>query len=622
MAPDSKDTDAKRGYRPIGDYGCIGDQRTVALVARDGSIDWCCWPRFDAPPVFGRLLDARRGDGFFQICPATDFEAERRYIDGTNVLETTFRTASGVARLTDAMPLPDGEVTPRQPGERPSCLLRRVEVLEGQVRLRVVVSPWFDWGRQRPRWTRRPWGFGCGPDGEERALAVWDPQGIVEVGGERAERVEGQRTMRAGEIAWFGAAAVAEEERPHPLFSEDEARAALETTTEAWRRWSAASTYDGPHADLVGRSALFLAVSVYAPSGAVVAAPTTSLPESVGGTRNWDYRYTWLRDSGLLLHGLQSLGYHDEAMGFWRWLESLDLSDEETVQNLFRIDGRRDVPEQLLEHLEGYRGSAPVRTGNGGVDQVQLDRYGAVVDAAYLCQTRMGYEHDGLQSPLRHLADQAARRWREPDSGIWEMRGEPLHFVHSALMCWVALDRAVRLHERAWLDGDDETWRRERAAVRRAILERGWDEQMGAFTQAFDRRALDASVLAIPLVGFLPADDPRVVSTRERIVEELQEDGLVYRYRVDDGLPGEEGYFAMCSFWLVSNYAMAGEMARARELFDEVVGHCNDLGLLSEEIGADGELLGNFPQAFSHLSLIQAALLLREPAGHGPDERG
>ncbi len=433
----------------------------------------------------------------------------------------------------------------------------------------------------------------------------------------------GRFRVEAGERVWlaldYHAGAGRADVRPASTTYEAE----LGQTLAYWREWWAECRYDGPYSELVRRSALTLKLLTYEPTGALVAAPTTSLPEQIGGVRNWDYRYTWLRDSSLVLYALQLLGYREEAADFFGWLDRLCVTCHGKLQIMYTVDGRGDIPERTLPHLEGYRRSKPVRVGNAAFDQTQLDIYGEVMDAVHLY-------HERARQPVRRewwdevvfMADQTVKRWREPDYGIWEVRGGPRHFLYSKLMCWVALDRAVRLAGMSHPRADVRTWEAAREEIRRTILEEGYNSEIGAFTQTLGGGALDASALAVPLAGFLPATDPRVVSTAARIQEQLTSGGLVYRYLTDDGLPGGEATFALCSFWLVDNLALQGRAEEARELFERIAGYANDLGLLAEEIDpASGELLGNYPQGFSHLALIRSALGISRSEVAGPEER-
>ncbi|MBX3465470.1 MAG: glycoside hydrolase family 15 protein [Planctomycetes bacterium] len=582
------------GYLDIADYAVIGDGRTVALVGRDGSIDWACFPRFDAPAVFCRLLDARQG-GSFQVAPTARWTSTRRYRPGTHVLETTFETANGRVCVTDAL----------VQGGRPR-IVRALRGISGEVELHIVFRPTFDFARHPTVWTRLDEGVVVAAGNDER-LVLHTPAALCldDIAGAR-----GALRVRAGrqEALVLTHAAATD---PDLAASAAEALDAIDAEEDRWRTWCSRIEYGGPHRDLVLRSALVLKLLAHEATGALVAAPTTSLPEELGGARNWDYRYTWLRDAALVLDALMSLGLHGEAMAFWRWLESSCLGCRGPVRIMYELDGS-DVPrEELLLHLDGYRGSRPVRIGNAAFDQEQLDVNGHVLDAAWVCQVRMAEPHTSIAPLLARLADDAAARWREPDRGIWEVRGAPRHFVHSKLMCWVALDRALRLAERGWLAGDLARWTAARTEVGDAILRDGFNARLGSFTQAFGSEVLDAAALNMSLVGFLPADDPRVVSTVERVQRELTSQGLVRRYTASDGLPGGEGAFTICSFWLVQALALQGRRDEAAALFERVLGCANDVGLLAEEIDASsGRLLGNFPQAYSHLALIRAALRL------------
>ena len=593
----------KSADRPIADYAVIGNGRTAALVARNGSIDWCCWPRFDGPAVFCRLLDARHG-GAFRIEPAGPYETSRRYVEATNILETTFRTPDGEVRLSDFMPAPsdseDGRIFPHR-------LLRRIEGLASRVEVDIEFRPTFDYGRASAELILDS--RGALARTEQEALSLVSPVPLEPAAG----ALTGRTTIAAGERVWLILThSPPAEARDGLRLADDDAEAEWNRTVEYWLRWSGACTWDGPYRDLVLRSALVLKLLIFEPSGGLIAAPTTSLPETMGGVRNWDYRYCWLRDSGLMLDVMQQLGYHDESLHFIDWLERICLDCREHLQIAYAVDGGPAPAEARLDHLAGYRGSRPVRIGNDAARQVQLDASGHVIDAVSLCIERMPRPvRPELWELLRGLADRAADEWRIPDRGPWETQAEPQHHLYSKLYCWVALDRALKLSARAGLPADTENWIRERQAIREAILTQGYREEVGAFTQAFGSTALDASALTISLAGFLPPTDPRVLSTISRIRDELAQEGLVYRYLRDDGLPGREGSFALCSFWLVSNLALAGRLEEARELFDHVCGHANDVGLLSEQIDTrTGELLGNFPQGFTHLGLIRAALHL------------
>ena len=600
--------------RPIADYALIGNGQTAALVARDGSIDWCCWPRFDSPAVFCRLLDARRG-GWFRIGPSGPHQSTRGYLGPTNVLATTFATADGRARVTDLMPAPSDA---GGPGAIPHRILRKVEGLAGRVELAIGFRPTFDYARAGADLTYGP--RGAVARSGEVALSLVCPVPLRP----QSDALAGRMTVAAGERAWVvvthGPAQQADEGLK---ISDAQADAEFDRTLDYWNHWSGACTYDGPYHDLVRRSALALKLLFFQPTGGLVAAPTTSLPEEVGGVRNWDYRFTWLRDSALILDALMQIGYHEESLRFFEWLQTLCLRCRGDLQIMYTVEGGAVPAEQALDHLDGYRGSRPVRIGNAAADQTQLDVYGHVLDAVLLCLRRMPRAvRPQLWDLLRLLADRAAARWGEPDRGPWEVRGEPRHFLYSKLYCWVALDRAIRLAEQTGLSGDIATWRRERETLREAILTRGYSDRVGAFTQAFDSPALDASALVLPLVDFLPATDARVRSTAQMVQERLVADGLVYRHLADDGLPGGEATFALCSFWLVDNLALSGRVDEARRLFERVCGSANDVGLLAEEIEpSGGELLGNFPQGFAHLGLIRAALHIaraeHEAAGPG-----
>lgn len=605
-----------RDYRPIADYAIIGDTQTAALVARDGSIDWCCLPRFDSGAVFCRLLDRQRG-GFFRIGPIGDFSVQRRYIDDTNVLESHFDTGSGTLRLTDFMAVERREE--RRAGVEAyhtHDVLRLIEGVSGAVDVEIVFKPTFDYARASTTVSLRADGAVASAGQEHMVLACPTP---LQPAGDGVWRARWR--VNAGMRAWV---TLAYDSGSEPqAFSAHDAEGALARTLTFWRDWARQCSYRGPYRESVVRSALALKLLTFSPSGAIVAAPSASLPEAIGGARNWDYRYVWLRDAGLILYALQSIGFHEEADHFFDWLTELCIRCRHRLQPIYTICGEADLQEACLAHLEGYRGSRPVRIGNGAARQVQLDIYGHVLDAADLHFAAGRGLHERQWALLSELADRAAQRWREPDQGLWEVRSEPSHFLYSKLLCWVALDRALRLAPAATPAAVRERWRRTRAEIRTAIERRGYDAGLGAFTQAFDRPVLDASALAIPLVGFLPPSDPRVRATLARIQERLTVNGLVYRYRPeesDDGLPGGEGTFALCSFWLVDNLALAGRVDEAQSLFERLLGYANDVGLLAEEIEpATGRLLGNYPQGFTHLGLIEAAVNLAKAQAYGPE---
>ena len=591
-----------RGYRPIADYAIIGDAHTAALVARDGSIDWCCLPHFDSPAAFCRLLDQRRG-GWFRVGPAGSHRATRAYIDGTNVLRTTFETDDGRVRVTDCMPVEresegrtDGAVTSHD-------VLRLVEGISGAVDVEIEFRPTFDFGLAETTLTPVTGGAVARAGGEIMTLTAPIPLRLSESG-----TLVGRQRVGSGDRFWIVLTYHVAGISPASFARSDPERA-LHGTLEYWRRWAATLSYRGPHEAVVRRSALALKLLTFQPTGAIVAAPTTSLPEEIGGVRNWDYRYTWLRDAALILQALMAVGQHAEAMDFWKWLQALGLPEGRALQIMYGIDGRAGLPERILDHLEGYAGSRPVRIGNAAATQRQSDVYGPVLDAAYFCATEMGETpHPQFGGALALLADRAASEWSLPDHGIWEVRGEPRHFLYSKLQCWVALDRALRLAEKRLIAGDTGVWAEARDAVRGAILERGFNTQLGVFTQAFGDTSLDASALVIPLAGFLPAGDPRVVSTVEAIQERLVAGGMVYRYRAPDGLPGGEGTFVLCTFWLVEALTMMGRLEEAHRIFEQTISFANDVGLLAEEVDpSSGRLLGNFPQGFAHLALIRSA---------------
>jgi GH15 family glucan-1,4-alpha-glucosidase len=585
---------------PIEDYALIGDRGTAALVGKDGSIDWLCLPRFDSPACFAALLGTEE-HGRWLLAPADEVVGtRRRYVDGTALLETTFTTADGEVVLLDVMPTGDGRAD----------VVRRLTCTRGTVRIRHDWVVRTDYGKVRPWVTREH------AHGDEVVVAVAGPDKLVLRGPHLPQGHHGHHSeefdLAAGEEVTFSTTWVRSwHDVPEPLgFGER-----IDATTDVQRAWSARSPEDVPHADLVRRSLLTLLLMTHAETGGIVAAPTTSLPEDFGGERNWDYRFCWLRDAALTLESLLGAGYADEALEWRGWLLRAVAGDPADLQIMYTVDGGRQLPEREVPHLPGYADSRPVRIGNGAVCQRQNDVLGEVMIALELARAAGLHETHNSWALQRALVDELADHWDEPDNGLWEIRGPQRHFTHSRVMVWVAFDRAVTAVEEHGLDGPVERWRALRDRVREEILDKGFDEERGTFTQHYDTTAVDASLLTIPLVGFLPGDDPRVLGTIEAVMADLDSDGLLLRYRTEtgvDGLSGDEHPFLACSFWLVSALAAAGRRDEAHALMDRLCGLANDVGLLSEEYdAAHGRMAGNFPQAFSHLALVQAALALR-----------
>jgi GH15 family glucan-1,4-alpha-glucosidase len=583
------------GYAPIRDYAAIGDGRTVALVALDGAIDWVCLPDVDSSPVFAAVLDAERG-GSFALSPTDQFVAERRYREGSNVLETTFRTATGVVRVTDAMTLTAREhLTPLRE------IVRKVEGVAGAVSMACRAEPRFDFAREVPELRQRDGRVFAQHGRDALVFSAWNAELVIEDGavGARFEIAE-------GDSALLSLAAASRE--PLVLPGRDDTEQRLESADRFWRAWSGRASVDGPWAEAVVRSALVLKLLVYAPSGAIVAAPTTSLPEALGSSRNWDYRFAWLRDAAFTVGAFEALGYEDEAHAFFWWLMHATKLTQPRLEVLYRVDGGTPPREVELGHLSGHRGSKPVRAGNAAAAQVQLDVYGSVVDAAWKHAVAHGDLGGGSGASIARIADHVADVWGAADSGIWEVRSEPAHFVQSKAMCWVALDRAARLAEKGLIPDHSARWQSEAAAIRQFVDGEGWDEERQAYHRAAGRRELDAALLTLALFGF---GGPRVEPTIDAIREELGEGPFVRRYRGEDGVPGQEGAFLTCSFWLVDALARTGRLDEAAALMEELVAVSNDVGLYAEEIDPQtGEFLGNFPQALVHLALINAAASL------------
>jgi GH15 family glucan-1,4-alpha-glucosidase len=600
---------------PIADYALASDCHSGGLISRAGSLDWLCLPRFDRPSVFGRLLDD--GAGHWSISPVGEFRSSRRYLDRTMVLEATFRTAGGVATLTDAMALDPDEQGHDLGRGAPGVFLRVVECTEGEVEFDMEYAPRPEYGLIHPLLVTTEGGIMCRGGADVLALSAAIAPSID------GSVARWRFTLRDGERAAFALDHTTTSEEPPRLLGQGDIAERIGATIEAWRRWSSAhQRYDGPWSDLVYHSGRVLQALMYQPTGAIVAAPTTSLPESVGGERNWDYRYAWVRDASFTLDALWVAACPDEAVKFFDWMAGAaasQLEEGSDLQIMFGIGGERDLTERELAYLSGWRGSRPVRVGNGAWDQRQLDVYGELLGAAERLTDQLGSPDEATRRFLIQAADAAASRWRESDQGIWEVRGGPREFVYSKLMCWVALDRAIRLAPMLGAEDRIERWTATREEIRRAILERGWSERAGAFTQSFGSDELDASNLMMPIVGFLPPDDPRILATIAATEERLTDDrGLVFRYRAEDGLEGSEGTFLLCTFWLAQAQALTGAATKAEATFEAAIRYANDVGLLSEEVDeGTGELLGNFPQAFSHIGLINAAWAISQ-AEAGP----
>ncbi len=616
---------------PIADYALLSDRHSAALVSRDGSIDWLCFPRFDSPSILGRLLGDKAGHWGLSVPGAT--QTTRRYLDRTMVLETTFRTPTGTVAITDALAMGTGNRGHQLGRNAPHLLLRRATCIEGEVdvRLECVMSPGY--GLVSPKLNA--------VDGGVLAIAGADAFVLTAPMKLTVDEstVSGQLELRQGETAGFALHfRAAAETDASSVASQAEISARLDDTVSAWESWSDLhQAYVGPWRDLVHHSGRVLQALSFAPTGAICAAATTSLPEVIGGARNWDYRYAWVRDASFTIQALWVAACPDEANEFFNYVTtsaagSLDRGDG--LQIMFGVGGEQDLTERELPHLEGWRHSAPVRVGNGAWTQRQLDVYGELLSAVYRLSDHVFDDTARRVGPLAdpnkwgappdlapatrrffvQLADAAARRWSEKDQGIWEVRGEPRDFLYSKLMCWVALERAVALADHLDASHRVAGWKTIQAEIRTAIETKGWSDRANAFTQSFGSDDLDASNLMIPLVGFLPADDPRVLATVKATEQRLTDDkGLVYRYRSHDGLDGDEGTFLLCTFWLAQALAKVGQPTRARTVFERAIAFINDVGLLAEEVDpVSGELLGNFPQAFSHIGLVNAAWAISE----------
>ncbi|CAN5575603.1 glycoside hydrolase family 15 protein [soil metagenome] len=596
---------------PIADYALLSDRHTAALVSRAGSIDWLCLPRFDAGSVFGRLLGADAGHWSVGAVGATD--VTRRDLERTMVLETTFTTPTGRLVLEDALVMGEGNRGHDLGKDVPHLLARRATCPEGEVEVTVEYAPRPEYGLVHPLVSASGGGLTAvgGPD----VLVLSSPFELA-VDGSTAT---GRAGLREGEHVSFALHHCLRGHGQARVWGADEIDVRLDDTASAWRSWSEMhQAYEGPWRDLVHQSGRVLQGLSYQPTGAICAAATTSLPETAGGNRNWDYRYSWVRDASFTIEALWVAACPDEADEFFEYMTTsaaASVGRGGDLQLMFGIGGEHDLTERELPHLPGWRGSRPVRVGNGAWNQRQLDVYGELLNSYYRLSDQVTEPSGSTRRFFVELADAAAERWHDQDQGIWEVRGEPRDFVYSKLMCWVALDRAVTLADRLGADeATAERWGSVRDDIHEAIVTKGWSDTAGAFAQTFGSDELDASNLMMPMVGFLPADDPRMLATIDATAQRLTDDrGLVYRYRAEDGLEGEEGTFLLCTFWLAQAMALSGQPARARAVFERAIAFVNDVGLLAEEVDAGtGELLGNFPQAFSHIGLVNAAWAISE----------
>ncbi len=589
---------------PLEAYALIGDTYSAALVGNDGSIDWLCWPRFDSDACFAALL-GNESNGRWRVAPSVPVRSvRRRYRSGTLVLETDFETAEGRVRLIDFMPMRNSEPD----------IVRIVQGLEGHVPMRMEAALRFGYGDRTP-WLRSTSCCVSAKAGPDATLLRTRLPMRVEEGTVYCDFSVAAHEQVPFVLTWFPS----HEQPPHSV----EAFSALDETCTWWRQWSERCVHEGPWREQVMRSLITLKALTFSPTGGIVAAPTTSLPEQLGGVRNWDYRYCWLRDATLALLTLLDAGYTEEARAWRDWLLRAVAGEPSELQIMYGVAGERRLLEMELPWLSGYEGAHPVRIGNAAERQLQLDVFGEVMDCLHQARSAGVSPDEEAWDLQRHLLTFIEQAWEQPDEGIWEVRGGRRHFTHSKVMAWVAVDRAVKSAERYGLEGPLDEWRRLRARIHAQVCERGFDTRLNSFVQTYGSRELDASLLMIPLVGFLPPEDPRVRGTLEAIQRGLCHDGLVHRYdtrQVPDGLPPGEGVFLACSFWLADNLALMGREAEARELFERLLALCNDVGLLSEQYDVERRrLVGNFPQAFSHLALVTTAQNLSR--GEGPGQQ-
>jgi GH15 family glucan-1,4-alpha-glucosidase len=594
-------------YKKISDYGIIGDLHSIALIGLDGSIDWMCLPHINSPSIFSALLDDKKG-GRFSITPVEDWDSVAEYIPGTNILQTRFRTRTGVMQITDFMPVSASGREERE--EESHELYRYIEIPEGEIKAGIIFDPRFDYARAAAVLKEHDNGITATGNSEVISLSSTRKITITE------SMVNEEWNLTKGDRVWsnlrFG------EGEPEEL---DQAKAekALKETETYWKNWlniseTGRTVQLGPYKDRIARSALVLKLLYYEPTGTIAAAATTSLPEEIGGERNWDYRYTWVRDTSFTLQALFNLGHLSETEGYIRWIEKL-LSEHgaENMQIMYGLRGEVDLPEEELDHLDGYKGSRPVRIGNGAAEQKQLDIYGELMDAALKLSDYVGKIDANIWPFLQGVCDYVVDHWRDKDSGIWEVRGGPFEFVYSKVMCWVALDRGIIISKRYGFPGDLKKWEKTGDKIKEEVLEKGWNEKKKAFVQHYETDVLDSSNLLIPILGFLPFTDPRVISTVEATQREISHDGFLYRYIGDDGLSGEEGTFLLCTFWLINNLIALGRLDEAEALIHRIEGIANHLELFSEEYDVNWrESLGNFPQAFTHIGYINSVMALQQ----------
>ena len=607
-------------YQPIENYGVIGNMRTVSLVGMNGSIDWFCCPNFDSPSVFAAILDDKKG-GRFTITPSAEHHTPKQfYWPDTNVLVTRFFTDEGVGEIVDFMPIGT------QNGRR-THITRRVNVVRGSMHWKVECLPAFNHGRDDHE--IRIDDSGARFVSPSLSLQLCTGRKLTQSG----RGVVSNFVLNEGDTATFAIADLHSSDDPGMTISEVQGGDSFTATVRFWRNWLAQCTYRGRWREMVERSALMLKMMTFEPTGAIIASPTCSLPEVLGGERNWDYRYTWIRDAAFTLYGLLRNGFTHEARAFMGWMEerSHELNPDGSLQIMYGIDGRHELEEQVLDHFEGYRGSSPVRIGNGAYGQLQLDIYGELMDAVYLYNKHgepISYE---FWTHLRGLINWVCKNWTRTDEGIWEVRGGRRHFVYSKIMSWVAVDRGLRLADKRSFPADRQLWIETRDTIYEEIMERGWNPKVNSFVQSYGSESLDASNLVMPLVFLMSPTDPRMLATLDAINRSPKDGGLVsnslvYRYNVEtspDGLTGNEGTFNMCSFWLVEALTRAGRtdskrLDEARLMFEKMLGYANHVGLYAEETGSKGEALGNFPQAFTHLALISAAFNLDRTLGNKP----